>query len=74
MKDFAHRCPYCGAPEPDPGCPECGVWAPDEDADREEEEGCCMPGRCLMPGDHLPSECHDAEMMEACAASLEPQR
>lgn len=35
MKDFGHRCPYCGAPEPDPACPECGVWAPDEGADHE---------------------------------------
>lgn len=31
--------------------------------DDGREEGCSMPGRCLMPGPHLRSECHDVEMM-----------
>ena len=26
--------------------------------------GCCFPDRCLMPGEHLRSECHTAEMLE----------
>jgi len=26
--------------------------------------GCVFPGRCLMPGVHLESECHTVEMME----------
>lgn len=29
------------------------------------DRGCCMPGRCLMVGEHYASECHDAEMLEA---------
>lgn len=29
-----------------------------------DPEGCIFPGRCLMPGIHLESECHTAEMME----------
>ena len=26
--------------------------------------GCCFPGKCLMPGEHLESECHTVEMLE----------
>ena len=26
---------------------------------------CQFPGACLMPGDHLPCECHTVEMIEA---------
>lgn len=26
--------------------------------------GCVFPGRCLMPGEHVQSECHTAEMLE----------
>ena len=42
-----------------------------EDGDVEDEIsepldfGCCLPpGECCMPGLHLPSECHTAEMYE----------
>lgn len=35
----------------------------DEDDDRDF--GCCFPDRCLMPGEHLRSECYDVEMAEA---------
>lgn len=31
--------------------------------DEDREEGCCMPGRCLMPGPHFRHECHDVEMI-----------
>jgi hypothetical protein len=30
----------------------------------DDGTGCCFPGRCCMPGEHLRSECHTAEMME----------
>lgn len=38
----------------------------DEECDECEDDpiGCVFPGRCLMPGTHLESECHTAEMME----------
>jgi predicted YcjX-like family ATPase len=26
--------------------------------------GCLFPGKCLMPGEHLISECHTAEMLK----------
>ena len=26
--------------------------------------GCIFPGKCLMVGEHVESECHTAEMME----------
>lgn len=29
-----------------------------------EEDGCCFPGECCMPGFHLKSECHTADMIE----------
>lgn len=32
--------------------------------DEDDAEGCCFPDRCLMPGTHLRSECHDLAMME----------
>lgn len=38
--------------------------------DNEMEPGCCFPGRCLMPGEHLSSECHTAEMMEDHLAEM----
>lgn len=31
--------------------------------DEDREEGCCFPGKCCMPGPHLRSECHTAEMV-----------
>lgn len=34
------------------------------DVEEFEDEGCCFPGECLMPGDHVRSECHTVEMME----------
>jgi hypothetical protein len=29
----------------------------------EWKTGCLFPGKCLMPGDHFPYECHTAQMM-----------
>jgi hypothetical protein len=34
-----------------------------EDCD-DDTEGCLYPGKCLMPGIHLESECHTVEMVE----------
>ena len=38
----------------------------DEDCEECEDDpiGCCFPGKCLMPGVHVESECHTSEMME----------
>ena len=33
--------------------------------DPEHEIGCDFPDECLMPGEHLRSECHTIEMIEA---------
>lgn len=47
----------------------------DYDFDRDEIDGeddresdkweCQFPGECLMPGDHMASECHTVEMIRA---------
>ena len=42
----------------------------DEDCE-DDPIGCVFPGRCLMPGVHLESECHTAEMIEDAAARIE---
>jgi hypothetical protein len=45
-------------------------WNPYEDEIEIErdrltaQESCCFPGRCLMPADHVRSECHTLEMVE----------
>lgn len=31
----------------------------------QDHGGCLFPGECVMPGEHLVSECATAEMMEA---------
>lgn len=36
----------------------------------EDEEGCCFPDECCMPGLHMKSECHTAEMIEDYEKSL----
>ena len=33
------------------------------DDERDDEPGCIFPGRCVMPGEHLVSECATADMM-----------
>jgi len=42
----------------------------DEDCEGCEDDpmGCCFPGKCLMPGEHLESECHTMEMLENYSA------
>lgn len=75
---MAHSCPrcwqtcYCGGDIDDicfdgdaPDCTHC----PTHDADNEE--GCCFPEECLMPGPHLRSECHNVEMMEEFDKEME---
>lgn len=32
--------------------------------DNNDSIGCLFPDRCLMPGEHLTSECHTVEMLE----------
>ena len=39
------------------------MWEDDETGMGEDR--CVFPGRCLMPGFHLSSECHTVEMVEA---------
>ncbi len=45
----------------------------DRQAEHEEAEAerwtCAFPGRCVMPGEHMSSECATAEMMEDWAKS-----
>lgn len=46
-------------------CCEHGVGFDEECEDCEDDPfGCIFPGKCLMVGLHLESECHTAEMME----------
>jgi hypothetical protein len=37
----------------------------DEEDDEREKWTCAFPERCLMPGEHMRSECHTVEMLEA---------
>jgi hypothetical protein len=39
--------------------------------DDDNQEGCCFPSECCMPGSHLRSECHTAEMIEAAIEAQE---
>jgi hypothetical protein len=72
------HCSYCGG-EPPWGCPcafcedrDADEWDDDLEVVVEETPfgedagvgGCRFPGACLMPGPHLPSECHTADMLE----------
>lgn len=43
-------------------CPDCNNTP--EPAEEDDEEGCCFPGECCMPGSHLKSECHTPDMIE----------
>lgn len=46
-------------------CCEHGVDFSEECEECDDDPiGCLFPGKCLMPGEHLESECHTAEMME----------
>lgn len=57
--DFVRPCDYAdGWDDSD----ELSYDEPDEDL--EHEIGCDFPGQCLMPGEHMRSECHTVEMME----------
>ena len=52
-------CLHCGE---DLDLCDCEEPWPNKD---DNKEGCQFPGRCIMPGPHLASECHTVEMMEA---------
>lgn len=43
--DAVNRCNHCDG----------------SDADDDDEWGCCYPGECCMPGEHMRHECHTAE-------------
>jgi hypothetical protein len=46
------------------GC-EHGVGFDEDCEDCDDDPiGCLFPDKCLMPGVHLESECHTAEMLE----------
>jgi hypothetical protein len=42
--------------------------------DDEDDFGCWFPDECCMPGLHMRSECHTAEMIEAFNAECEAMR
>lgn len=46
-----------------------------EEEDREDYElwSCLFPGKCCMPGEHMRSECHTAEMAEEYSRYMESQ-
>jgi len=49
-----------------------GVGFDEEREDCEDDPiGCVFPGKCIMPGIHLESECCTAEMMEHTHAEEE---
>lgn len=49
----------------DEECCEHGIGFDEECEDCEDDPlGCLFPGRCLMPGIHLESECCTADMFE----------
>ncbi len=59
---YVNACTHCPIDGPEDG------EYPDEDGCdffRDEDEGCMFPGKCLMPGDHLRSECHTVEQIQA---------
>jgi hypothetical protein len=56
--DARGRCEVCRVP----GSEHASDYF-EQDLEEEERWRCAMPGRCLMMGWHLASECHDAEMM-----------
>lgn len=39
--------------------------AEDDHFEERETFGCCFPDKCVIPGEHFPSECCTAEEMEA---------
>jgi hypothetical protein len=47
------------------------VIEPEYEDDDDELDECCFPARCLMPGYHLRSECHTAEMLEEYAVDCD---
>jgi len=44
----------------------------DDERETEDDDqiGCCFPGTCCMPGEHLRSECQTSEMMEQLNAEF----
>jgi hypothetical protein len=81
-----HTCPHCGqacycggdiddmeCSDGEDRCNHCD-WTDDEDFEQEElTMNCNYPG-CCMPGLHFPSECHNAQDMEALEEYLSKGR
>lgn len=42
-----------------------------EDLEDDSELGCCFPGECCMPGQHMRSECYTSDMAEAAYEAVE---
>ena len=73
--DFDFICKICGFPVASSASEDtCGRCLgdideenrdPDHGTDDDDDhvEGCVFPGECCMPGPHLKSECHTAEML-----------
>jgi hypothetical protein len=59
--EYGYWCERCEEPNSVCRCDE----SDEPDGNPEHEWGCCFPDRCLMPGEHMKSECHDVEMVEA---------
>lgn len=56
-------------------CCEHGVGFDEECEDCEDDPvGCLFPGKCVMPGAHVESECATANMMEEYGDSFEEDR
>jgi hypothetical protein len=53
-------------------CEECCGDDVEYESD-DEEEGCLFPDECMMPGRHLNSECHKAEMLEEQGRQESPE-
>ena len=57
-------CKKCGCLPDDCGCFDHEEYDEESIDGQDEVWDCIFPGRCLMVGDHMRSECHTAEMLE----------
>lgn len=54
----------------DEDCETCGERYYDDEREDDIFGECLYPKECVMPGDHMPSECHTAEMYEAAMEEM----
>jgi hypothetical protein len=81
---MAHSCPecyqvcHCGGDiddcllDEDDAVNRCNHCDGDETND-DDEWGCCYPGSCCMPGEHMRHECHTAEDLIAQEEAAKPR-